>query len=146
MAIEKECESVERRLADAGIRISPARVLTLRTLLAASRPLSAQEIEDALETLDRSSITRTLQTFCDAHLLHQISDGSGSMRYEVCRDIGHSRAHSDQHAHFHCRSCGETVCLTDLEIRLPGLPEGYKAENTTYVITGLCPKCNRHEI
>lgn len=142
MGIEEDNElSVDKILDKAGIRTSPVRVLTLRELLKAEHPLSAQEIEIALQTVDRSSITRTLATFADEHIIHQISDGSGSMKYEVCHDLRHE-VHDDEHAHFHCRKCGRTICLNGVSATIPDLPDGYRAESVTYVVSGLCPKCN----
>ena len=145
MAIEKLEEELIARLTRAGIRVSPVRLLVLKTLMSSDRPLSSLDIETGLETVDRSSITRTLSVFTEAHIVHVISDGSGSMKYEVCADMGtgDGQFHSDGHAHFHCRSCGETVCLPSASVPEPELPEGFRAENATYVITGLCPSCNR---
>lgn len=139
MAIEKD--RINSLLERGGIRPSPARILTLRALIEAQRPLSALEIEETLGTVDRSSITRTLTAFADAHLVHLISDGSGSMKYEICDQCGKHGPHADRHAHFHCRICGQTTCLTDLGISLPELPDGYMVENATFVIGGLCPRC-----
>ena len=132
-------------LEEAGIRPSPARALTLKALAMAARPLSAQEIEERLETVDRSSISRTLAVFTDSHLVHAISDGSGSMKYEICNDSHTEGRHNDEHAHFHCRRCGKTLCLSGISAPVPELPEGYQAENATFVISGLCPDCSRLE-
>lgn len=140
MAIENS-DKIESLLAGAGIRISPVRVLILKALMASERPLSSQDIETKLETVDRSSISRALSVFSDSHLVHVISDGSGSMKYEICRDSDSDYGHADEHAHFHCRNCGETVCLPATSVPIPVLPEGFHAESTTYVIAGLCPKC-----
>lgn len=129
-------------LEKAGIRPSPARILTIRVLLDASRPLSALEIERQLDTVDRSSISRTLSTLAEEHLIHQISDGSGSMRYELCADSS-SDIHNDQHAHFHCRQCGQTICLKQISIPNINIPDGYLIETASLVITGLCDNCNR---
>ncbi|MDE6007211.1 MAG: transcriptional repressor [Muribaculaceae bacterium] len=122
------------------IRPTPVRVLILRVLLESKRPVSALEIENLLQTVDRSSITRTLSTFAEAHLIHPISDGSGAMRYELCRESS-SNNHTDEHAHFHCRKCGKTYCLPELQLSIPAIPEGYEGESITYIITGLCPTC-----
>lgn len=128
-------------LARAGIRPTPVRILILRTLVDAARPLSAQEIETRLETVDRSSITRALTLFTEEHLVHVISDGTSSMKYEPCHSHCHDRLHTDEHVHFHCRMCGSTECLADTPIPTPPLPTGYRAENATFVISGLCPTC-----
>lgn len=143
MGIEKESINIEDLLKSSGIRPSPARILVLKAIYYSDKPLSAQEIENRIDTLDRSSITRTLPVLVECRLIHQISDGSGSMKYESCHDLENDSRHSDCHAHFHCRHCGETICFPDMEISLPEVPDGYEIENLTYIITGICPKCNR---
>ncbi len=147
MATEKSEKELTEKLSRSGIRLSPVRLLVLKLLMSSDKPMSSLEIETRLETVDRSSITRTLSVFTEAHIVHVISDGSGSMKYEVCADTeAHSgQFHSDEHAHFHCRNCGETVCLPSAPMPEPDLPEGFLAENATYVITGLCPACNKEK-
>lgn len=144
MGTERETGNykIEKILSEAGIRPTPARKLILKMLMEADHPLSAQEIDDSLETLDRSSITRTLPILNESHLIHQISDGSGAMKYELCKGIWTDQGHDDQHIHFHCNKCGRTLCLQHLEIVIPPLPEGFYIENVTYVIHGICPQCN----
>lgn len=131
-------------LIHAGVKPTPARILVMKTLLDSSTPLSAQDIEMRIDTLDHSTISRTLPVLADAHLIHVISDGSGSMKYEACHDCNNTEGHhhSDQHAHFHCRRCGKTICLPEIGIEIPRLQDGYEAENMTLVITGLCPACS----
>lgn len=140
MATEENKKHIENILKGASVRPTPVRMLILGEFYKSLKPLSAQEVEDSLGTVDRSSITRALALFAESHILHQISDGSGMMRYELCRDISHA-AHRDQHAHFHCRKCGETICLNDVGIDTPNIGTEYLIESLTFVITGICPKC-----
>lgn len=125
-----------------GVRPTPARILCLRQLLSADSPISALEIETEIDTLDRSSITRTLRLFLQKGLIHAISDGSGAVRFEVCKSsTGHSP--SDEHIHFHCMKCGHTECLSDIAVPEVTLPEGYKLSSVNYVASGLCASCSR---
>lgn len=146
MEDSKKHNEIELLLSEHGIRPTASRLLIVRALAEATNPLSAQEIESMLETVDRSSITRTLATLLESHMLHRISDGSGSERYELCRDHYKNEEHShrDEHAHFHCRKCGATICLPDIKLTAPTLPEGCIAENSCYVISGLCSNCARN--
>jgi len=150
MAIEKKLlmnngTDITGMLARAGIRPSPVRILILRELALSERPLSAVELETRLETVDRSSITRSLTLFTDMHLVHAISDGSTTTKYELCQSSGHDHQHTDEHIHFHCSSCGTTICLPGTTIPMPELPNGYWAEHATFVITGLCSACAGHK-
>ena len=150
MAVTKEKHEMTQILAEAGIRPSPVRILILGELYQSGRPLSSLEIETMLDTVDRSSITRTLSLFADRHIIHVIPDGSGSMKYEICHDTArHSQCsvtgHSDEHAHFHCRICGMTTCLDNVHVGQPELPDGYHAENVSYIVTGICPACSARQ-
>ena len=140
----------EQLLQAAGIKPTAARILIIRNLDAADHPLSMAEIGDALETVDKSVISRTLALFRSARLIHIIQDGSDSVRYELCRchysvsgdDTGDDTGDdSDRHIHFHCEACGKTFCFRDMPVPEPALPDGFLASSVNYVINGLCPSC-----
>ncbi|MDY2641774.1 MAG: hypothetical protein SOW01_05295, partial [Mediterranea sp.] len=62
------------------------RISILKQLAQATHPLSLRELEELLDTIDRSNLFRTLTLFRKAHLVHVIEDGSESVKYELCRD------------------------------------------------------------
>lgn len=132
----------EEILLAAGVQPTPNRLLVLRELQRAGRILSLRELEDRIDTVDKSGIFRVLRLFADHHLVHEIDDGSGSAKYEPCH-IGHCHddQHDDQHIHFYCRRCHRTFCLDDIPVPHVELPHGYRSEETNYVIKGLCPAC-----
>lgn len=133
---------IESRLKDSGLRASPIRILIGRFLERSGAPVSALDIEIALETVDRSSISRTLNSFAAAGLVHLIEDGSGSTKYEYCRHSDDLLEHSDLHPHFHCTGCGRTICLSEETVPAVTLPEGYQVSSVNYVIKGLCDACS----
>lgn len=135
---DNPCDSL---LLQAGIRPSPARILVARELMAAGGVMSAQQLEERLLTVDRSSITRTLTLFSARGLVHVVDDGSGSVKYELCAHPGGSGRHSDLHPHFHCLQCGDTVCLDTVAVPTVPLPTGFRATAVNYVIKGICPRC-----
>lgn len=131
----------ERLLAERGIRPTPNRILVARALTDATSPIALSTLETALDTVERSTIFRVLNLFRSVDLVHAIDDGSGSTKYELCRD-NHSCTPAHLHAHFHCTGCGETICLHDSPVPAAKLPEGYTAHDINYVVTGLCPQCS----
>lgn len=149
IAIEKPAkrmtkEEIEARLQKAGVKRTPVRYLIFRLLTEARAPMSAKEIEDGLETVDRSSISRTLALFHDRDLVHSIDDGSGSVRYEACMSL-HGHSFNDQHVHFHCTRCDRTECLEEVAVTMSMLPDGYELRNVNFMLTGLCSACARKE-
>jgi len=135
-------EDIEKLCEQAGVRPSPVRSLVVRELDTAPGPISAQDIENSLETVDRSSITRTLSLFLQHGLVHAVDDGSGSIKYELCRSHASHDNDSDLHAHFHCTRCGTTYCLDTVPMPIIQLSEGFIFQSANYVIKGICPKCN----
>ncbi len=123
-----------------GIKPSANRILILRALLAAHRPLSMTELETELESVDKSIISRTLATFREHHLLHALEDGGDSLRYEVCH-CSDEEADTDRHVHFHCEACGRTFCFEDMPIPAVTYPEGFDVHHANYMAHGLCPDC-----
>lgn len=124
---------------DHGIKPTANRILILKALLQAGRPLSLTEIEMALESVDKSIISRTLGTFREHHLLHTLS-GEDYVRYEVCH-CADDEEDSDRHVHFHCEVCGRTFCLEELPVPAVQLPDGFSVENVEYMAHGVCPAC-----
>ena len=124
-----------------GVKPTANRILILRALLEAGRPLSMTEIETALESVDKSIISRTLSAFREARLLHVLADGGESVRYEVCHCAAEDED-TDRHVHFHCTRCGRTYCLEELPVPAVSLPEGYSADHVNFVVEGICPACS----
>ena len=100
------------------------------------------ELEKDFERSERSTLFRTMKTFEEKGIVHQIEDGTGIIKYALCEDNCECEVGNDLHLHFHCNSCGETVCLTEHKIPTINLPEGYVAEDINLVAKGICEKCS----
>jgi Fur family ferric uptake transcriptional regulator len=123
-----------------GVKVTPNRVLVAMALADAKRPLSMTELEDKIESVDKSGIFRTLEIFKEHHLVHAIEGGSEGTRYELC--LSEDGEHDDDtHVHFYCEKCHKTFCFKDTHIPSVALPEGYEATGVSYVIKGICPDC-----
>lgn len=128
----------EKRLTNAGIRITAVRLLVYRTIYEHTQnAFSLKDVMNLLPRADSSSVFRALSLFAEHHLLHTIDDGSGMQKYCVCR-CGTFKCH---HVHFTCTECNETICLKDMHIPEVALPDGYQIQGAEFVIKGICPKC-----
>ncbi len=137
-------QALEDMLRRAGVKISAGRILILRTLAEARRPLAAQDIEHFLMTVDRSSITRALTLFASHRLIHVVDDGTGASKYELCVRTEHRD--TDLHPHFHCMECGTTYCLEKTALPVIELPTGFEPLTANYVIKGICADCRRKHV
>ena len=140
-------EAIETIFENHGVRPTAVRSMIFRFLNNASAPVSALDIETGLDTVDRSTITRTISLFTEKGLLHLIEDGSGASKYELCHAHAGDRndadgIDSDAHVHFRCKACGRTLCLHSLPVPDVGLPAGFVAESANFTITGFCPDCS----
>lgn len=132
---------VEKYLKDNGVSPTAVRVLVFRCLRDSRFPMSLSDIESSLETVDKSTISRTLNTFKNHNLIHSFTDGTGSLKFEIS-NFSNQKKEVDRHVHFRCEKCGITMCLNTLSIPKVELPEGFVERESNYVITGICKNCN----
>lgn len=134
---EQECLD---KLALRQIKPTAMRLLILRAMIENCRALSLLDLCDILETVDKSTVSRTLQLFLSHHLIHSIDDGSGALKYAVCSNECTCDV-QDLHAHFYCTKCHRTLCLRGLPVPIVHLPEHFTLESVNYVLKGVCADC-----
>lgn len=132
--------TIEQTLESHGVRPTAVRVLIYRAAAAHANTFSLMDLEAELDTVDKSTIFRTLTLFTEHHLLHETEDGSGSKKYCVCHSE-HACSPQERHVHFYCERCRTTFCLDHTFIPAVPLPEGFNAYEAEYVIKGLCADC-----
>ena len=110
-------------------------------MMQAERAVSLLDLETLLDTVDKSTISRTIALFLSHHLIHSIDDGSGSLKYAVC-DNSCNCVVQDLHSHFYCEKCHRTFCLEGTHIPVIDLPEGFTLHSINYVLKGICQECS----
>lgn len=141
--VNMDVKTIEQRLTAKGVRPTSNRITVFRALAVSSSPLSLSELETELLTIDKSSIFRVLSLFAEHDLVHDIDDGSGSVKYEICQGVNRCSP-SDMHIHFHCQRCHRTFCLEEISIPVVELPEGFSTHSINYMIKGICPECGEN--
>ncbi|MCP4442698.1 MAG: transcriptional repressor [Aureispira sp.] len=137
-------EKIERLLAKYKLRNTNVRREVLSIFTKSSYALTHRFIEKEMqEDVDRVTLYRTLKTFEDKGVIHRIADESDTIRYALCKDDcqEHQHQHSDNHVHFKCESCKQTVCLENVEIPNVKLPEGFIANKHQFLVIGICSNC-----
>ena len=135
-------KQIELLLRTHDIRVTANRILIARTLSGMDNPTSIKELGAKLQTIDKSSIFRTLSLFKSHHLVHQMEDGNDIVRYELCHS--HSEEEDeDIHVHFYCEHCHRTFCLNEISVPQVNLPVGYRQTAVNYMIKGICPDCSQ---
>lgn len=120
-------------------RNTPSKTAVLAALEQANTALSHDKIQERLAgDMDRATIYRILNRFCDDGLVHRIVADDGKQYFALCESCDHNH-HQHNHFHFRCLTCDQVECLTT-EISV-NLPAGYLAENFNGVISGYCGNC-----
>ena len=99
-----------------------------------------KEIEQQIQSIDKSSISRTLNLFYAHHLVHALDDGTGSVKYELCH-AKHADNDEDAHVHFFCEQCHRTFCLRETPLPTLTLPADYLVQQVQLIVKGICPAC-----
>ena len=121
------------------LRITEPRKALLQLLDGAPKPLSAEELHDALgaEEFDLVTTYRNLDAFENAGIVNRIPTESGKSLYEL---------NAEQHHYHHiiCRKCHRTEKLDTCEIeKLEKLASDLGYSEVTHVLElyGVCETC-----
>ena len=139
-----EYKDIEIRLEKKGIKATANRITVYRALASAHVPVTLSMLEEALVTMDKSSIFRVLTLFLEHDVVHAFEDGRGVLHYELCGNEGHCDL-SDSHLHFYCESCQKSYCLDDVHLPEISLPQGFTSHSISFVIKGICPHCQARQ-
>ncbi len=134
-------DSYEKILEARNIKPTAMRILVLKALSGQDHAIDLNELEFLFDQADRVTLYRTLKTFLSKKLIHHIDDGTGSIKYALCRedcDCGPE----DTHVHFHCNYCGNTYCMDYVRVPPLLLPEKFYVEEISIVLKGKCEHCN----
>ena len=133
----------EARCAEAGERLTPARLAAYAELLSSDRPVSAYELIALLEDKQQRKIApltvyRHLDFLIRVGLVHRLES---TQSYLPCDHPEH--AHESQY--LLCSSCGhadevESKPLESLLHKIAG-QRGFQPENAVVEIKGLCGRC-----
>jgi Fur family ferric uptake transcriptional regulator len=116
------------------------RELVLKILSEQTSAVSLADIESIFDKADKTTLYRTLKTFEENKLIHSIDDGTGSVKYALCKETCQCNP-EDLHVHFLCTKCQHTYCLNDIAIPSISLPVNFKLETINMVVKGICVNC-----
>lgn len=124
------------------LSVTEARMAVLNAFTDNEEALSHSEIENYTSGFfDRVTLYRTLQTFVEKGLIHQIPTTDNSVRYALCKENCEEGHHHDEHVHFVCNSCERTICLDHVIIPKVRLPKGFQTSQVDMIVKGTCDEC-----
>ena len=131
----------ENKLTQKGIAPTAMRLLVIEKLSQQKAAISHKELTALFEKADATTLFRTLKTFLEHKLIHTIEDGTGLIKYALCKE-GCTCSPNDLHSHFYCTKCKHTLCLVDTEIPAISLPQNFRLQEIKLVLKGICDKCS----
>lgn len=124
------------------IRPTPLRDQIYSVIANKASAISKKEIEEQLQDLDRITLYRTLKVFEKKGMIHQVLDGTNTLKYASCEDQCSEHNHKHDHVHFYCNTCNETFCLDRVNIPNIPSPEAYTVQDVNILFSGKCKACN----
>lgn len=134
-----------KKLEQREIKPTAIRLLILKTMMQHKEAFSLLDLENELDTVDKSTIYRTITLFLAHHLVHGIDDGTGSLKYAVCSNDCNCEV-DDLHTHFYCENCHRTFCMKSIHMPIVTLPPGFTVQSINYVLKGLCSECSHQHV
>lgn len=123
------------------VRKTQVRLDVLQAFLASDQAYGQGDLEVQFPTMDRITLYRTLRTFEQKGIIHQAVDGSGKIKYALCKHQCSEEEHLDHHAHFYCTVCQKTTCLDSVSVPNVSLPKSYALKQSHLVLSGTCDNC-----
>lgn len=125
-----------------GLSVTEGRKKILDLFLATEGALAHADIEKNTDAaFDRVTVYRTLQTFVDKGIIHQIPTTDNSVLYALCKHNCAQGHHHDNHVHFICDKCDKTICLDDVTVPAVKLPEDFEPLHAAMIVSGICREC-----
>lgn len=131
---------MEALLKSKKVRVTDFRLAVLDIFDKHNSAISLDQIEDELGEHDRITLYRTIKTFIQKGIIHEIVMPGNSRKLALCADHCEEEDHHHEHLHFQCTECNEVYCVD-----LPSLPKislkGFKIESLEIQAIGVCEAC-----
>ena len=129
-------------LKQSGLSVTESRKKILDLFLETDGALAHADIEkNTASAFDRVTVYRTLQTFVEKGIIHQIPTIDNSILYALCKHNCEQGHHHDDHVHFICSNCDKTICLDEVTVPDVKLPKNFTKQQAAMVVTGICGDC-----
>lgn len=119
-------------------RSTPTKARVLEILRAEKNAVSHETISNKITDINRATIYRILNQFCEDGIAHRIIVENGKQFFALCKTCKVGEHHHN-HLHFQCNTCEKVECF-ESEINI-ALPDGYTIENFNGLVNGFCSNC-----
>lgn len=133
---------VEKLLKSKKLRLTPFRKEVLGLFLNEPNAISVTDIEARLKQFDRITLYRTIKSFIENGLIHEIVMPGEIKKLALCPDdcTSKNHVHTTQHIHFRCKACENIFCLDLIELPKVKIPK-FSIDTIEIQGTGTCENC-----
>jgi Fur family transcriptional regulator, ferric uptake regulator len=119
---------------------TPFRLEVLSIMASSDSAVSLSHIEKNLINYNRITLYRTIKTFVDKGIIHQIAMSDGDLNYALCKETCADQNHSHDHVHLKCKKCKGVFCV---EIgSFPKIDLGnHQIDSFEIQAKGICENC-----
>ena len=105
--------------------------------------LSYNDLHEALKyKFDMATIYRTLNTFVENDIIHQVPLDAKTSYYAMNNNIVNNESLHKEHVHFVCKKCGHTFCLDEVFLQNIIIKNNFKLDSVKIIAEGTCGTCN----
>lgn len=133
---------MEELLKSRKLRVTDFRLAVLDIFDQNKHAVSMEQIEASLGEFDRITLYRTIKSFIEKGIIHEIVMSGDIKKLALCDDSceSHDHAHHHQHVHFRCKKCEEVFC-EDVD-NFPNLGlSGFQIDSIEIQAQGICKNC-----
>ncbi len=132
---------MEKKLLTAkNIRITDFRLSVLNIFLKSENAITVANIENTLGKHDRITLYRTLKTFIQKGLIHEINLSGEDTKLALCGIECKPDNHHHNHLHFQCKNCHEVYCLP-IPKKHDLLVKNFEIDDYEVIANGTCENC-----
>lgn len=132
----------EKILKEKNLRVTPFRKEVLQIFVNNDHAISVQDIENKLGEHDRITLYRTIKSFINKGVIHEIVMPGDIKKMALCDTVcDHDDGlHEHNHIHFQCKKCDEVYCVEVDKMPNVTLPS-FQIDELEVQARGICNKC-----
>jgi Fur family ferric uptake transcriptional regulator len=133
---------IKKILKNKKLRVTPFREEVLAIFLNHSNAISITDIETGLAEFDRITLYRTIKSFIENGVIHEIVMPGDIKKLALCPEScsSENHTHTKQHLHFRCNQCENIYCKDLNEFPTINIP-GFQLNSIELQGNGICKNC-----
>lgn len=134
-------DNINMLLKTYNLRLTECRKDVIAVFMEQHHAVSQPDLELQLNHYDRVTLYRTLTTFLNKGIIHKVLDDTGLTKYALCSGHCTEHHHADEHVHFKCIKCENTICIDTISVPAITLPDGFTYLDASLLVRGICKIC-----